>query len=637
MAAVAVFSLLATLPLTLAALHVHLQPVAPTSSHGVTLLPAPVAPAPVRLAPVAQPIDAGQPPAALPAVDSAREAAAVSAEDRRLRTMLHDAVHMYQPQVIPVRGSLPTLVLTATSHPYTAANLVQYGALVMLPSGSALLIDNVFVSTNAQLSLGGTALRTLYLDSGSGGFATIVAWDGGMAFHGTARYPFTIMGWDRSDNVPAQDKGSGRSYIREVGGTMTITDARVSSLGFWSGRTGGVAWTGLTGQPSSGSATSSTFTNDTYGVFLSRTQDVTFKSDLFEYNELDGVHVHRYSAGTTITGSSSSRNGGNGFIVSRATQNTLLQDDVSENNSGNGFYIDGRPLVTGASASGGSATPGSGAAIEDSAAIGNARLGILVEGGTGTIIKGDQVCAPVTGIALRDGATGAVFTGDDIRCAPRTGIAVGPDAPGAVISGNTVAGARMGILVNSAGQVEIDSNHVTGASIFGITVRGGSSKVTGVGNVLSGTGFRAVDARADAATPALSGTDLSGWVHHVRVTFWSYLRFHPLAALWLSIAVLVLLAAAWSHRRRLPSHPYPVSTHWRGSMLGALPGAAAETAQRPTAQPTAAVRHTLPLPILADEPVPVPADRPVTVPPWERPADPGGFDVFTPGAKEVRQ
>ena len=38
-----------------------------------------------------------------------------------------------EPEVIPTRGSLPTLVLTAGQGTYTAADLVQYGALVMLP------------------------------------------------------------------------------------------------------------------------------------------------------------------------------------------------------------------------------------------------------------------------------------------------------------------------------------------------------------------------------------------------------------------------------------------------------------------------------------------------------------------------
>jgi hypothetical protein len=563
LAAVAVFCLLATMPVTLPLIHLQLHPTAAKSSHGVTLLPAPQAPRPVPLPAVAQPIDAGQQPAALPAVDAAREASAVSGEDGRIRIMLHDSAHLYQPEVIPTRGALPTLVLTAGQGSYTAADLVEYGALVMLPHNAALLLDNIFVSTNASLTLGGPTLSTLYLDNGAGGFATIVAWDGNLSFDGTSSQPMTITGWDRAVNAPAADLGSGRSYIREVGGKMTLSDVRASWLGFWSGRTGGVAWTGLTGSPSTGGAARSTFTDDTYGAFVSRGSGVTFSDDLFEFNELDGLHIHRFSVDSSVISSSASRNGGNGFIVSPATQNTVLEGDVSEHNAGDGYFINGRPLATGASASGGSVAPGSGTVIENSAALDNGGIGILVEGGTGTVIKGDQVCASVTAIAVRHDVTDAVLTGNDIRCDPRSGFSVGPDTPGIMISGNTVVGPRTAFLISDSGAVELDNNHVTGATVFGVSARGLSSAVTGVGNVISGTGFRAIDARADASMPALSSTNDTGWAYHARVTFWSYLIYHPLAALWLSIAILLVSSWTWSHRRRLPGHPYPASTRWR--------------------------------------------------------------------------
>jgi Right handed beta helix region len=564
-AALTVFGLLGSTPLILSALHIHLTPVAATSSHGVPLLKAPRAPSPVTVPAVARPIDAGQPPASLPNVSAAKETSLVSAEDGRIRLLLHDAVRIFQPEVIPYRGSLPTVVLTAGSHVYTAADLVQYGALVMLPNHAALLLDNVFVSTNARLSLGSPTLRALYLDSTSGGFASIIAWGGSLSFTGTASQSLTIMGWNRATKVAAADEGNGRSYIREVGGTMTLSDVRASSLGFWSGRTGGVAWTGVSGAPSRGGATDSTFTQDIYGAFVSRGQGVTFASDLFEFNSLDGLHIHRYSVGSQVASSSSARNGGNGFLVDRATQNTVLQGDVSQNNATNGYFIDGRPLVSGASASGSSVLPSTGTVLQNSAAAGNGHIGILVEGGSGTVIKADQVCGKTTGIVVRAGASNSVLTGNDIRCAPRSGMSVGPSAPGTIISGNTIASPHIGMLIRTSGPLEVDNNRIIGATTFGVTVRGLSSQVKGVGNVISGTGFRAVDARALARTPDFSGTDTSGWAHHAHITFWTYLQFHPLAALWLSILILVILAAAWSYRRRLPPHPYPVSTRWRGT------------------------------------------------------------------------
>jgi len=561
--ALGVFGLLGTLPLTLKALNLHIQPVAATSGYGVRLLPAPKNPSPVALPAVATPIDPHQPAASLPAVDSAREAALVSAEDSRIRILLHASVRVYQPEVLPVRASLPTLILTAGSRPYTASDLANYGALVFLPHHAALLIDNVFVATHAQLDLGSSRVQALYLDSSTGGFASIIAWGGDLLFQGTPTQPLTIMGWDRVAKTPAKDQGYGRSYIRDVGGKMNFSNVRVSSLGFWSGRTGGVAWTGVNGQPSTGGADNTTFTNDTYGAFVSRGMNIKFSSDLFEFNALDGLHIHRYSIGTSVTFSSAARNGGTGFLIDRATQNTYLRDDVSENNEGNGFFVDGRPLVNGASASGSAVAPGSGATIARSEALDNDRTGILVEGGTGTVLLGNQVCAQITGIAVRYNATNAVVTGNDVRCDPRSGLSIGPGAPGAIISGNTVSGARVAVLVRSSGRIEIDNSLITGATVFGITARGVTSQVRGVGNVISGTGFRSVDARADASQPALSGTNTTGWLHHVKITFWSYLLFHPLAALWLSILVLVILCYLWSRRRRLPPHPYPASTRWR--------------------------------------------------------------------------
>lgn len=557
------FTVLAALPAILPALHLELHPSAPQTSYGVKLMVAPQAPRAVHVPAVAEPITPNEATATLPTVNAAREAAMVATEDKRLRTVLHVATSLYQPEVVSLRGSLPTLVLTAASSAYTAQTLVEYGAMVLLPNHAALLIDNIYVSANATLDLSGSNLRTLYLDSGSGGFATIVGWGGNLAFAGTAAHPMTIIGWDRDSNTPAADAGYGRPYIREVGGKMTLSDVRASYLGFWSGRTGGIAWTGLTGSSSTGNAVNSTFTDDTYGSFVSRGSGVTFRNDLFEYNQLDGLHVHRYSVNTSATSSSAVRNGGNGFVVSPATQSTLLEGDIAEHNAGNGFLLDGQPLATGASASGGSVSPGTGTSVEYSAALDNAKTGVLVEGGLDPVVKGDQVCGGATAIELKGGSSDAVVTGNTISCAPRSGISVGPSAPGTVLSGNAVEGARIAFLISASGPVQLDKNVITGATVFGVSARGASSTVSGVGNTIAGSGFRAVDSSADAPSPSLYASNLGDWTYHVHVTFWSYLQFHPLAALWLGIATLILVAFLWSKRRRAPSHPYLTSTRWR--------------------------------------------------------------------------
>ena len=575
--ALAVFGACAAAPDIRIALH--LMPAGPpTVSHGVRLS-TPAALAAVPLSPVARPIAPQMAPAQPPSISPTSDAAAVGAEDTRLRTLLRDSNHIHQPQVVrTTRRARPTLVLpggagalptggtiaNAVPQTYTAADLERYGVLKRLPNHAALLVDSVFITTNATLTIGGSDVQALYLDSSGSSFTSIVAWGGNLSFAGAAHRPLMITGWDHG-GVPATDRGDGRSYIREMGGRMNLVDVRVSSLGFWSGRTGGVAWTGLSGKPSTGGARSSTFINDAYGAFVSHAAHAAFSADLFELNQLDGLRLHRYTIGALVTGSSAVRNGGNGFVVDRATRSSVLRGDVAEHNAGNGILVDGRPLVSGASASGNAVMPDSGTQIRNSAISGNLRAGIIIEGGTGTVIKNDEVCAQGTGISLRDGAVGTILTGNDVRCHERIGIAIGPNAPDTVVAGNAITTARIGVLIRSAGSVQMEENLITRAYVFGITIRGTVSAVSGQDNVIAGNGFRAVDTRADANLPALKGTVTTAWIYRAKVTVWSYLRFHPLSMVWLSLFSLVLIGALWSRRRRLPPHPYPQSTRVRPS------------------------------------------------------------------------
>jgi hypothetical protein len=593
LAALAVFGAFGSLQMILAALNVHLvamPPAAPTSSHGVALVQASADPAPVALPAIARPVDPDASPASMPNVSSAREITLVSAEDARIRTLIHDSARAHQPEVVHSQGALATLILPARSTAYTLTDLVTQGAVVMLSAHAALLQQNLFVASGAQLSLGAPAVSSLYLASSTSGFTSIVGWGGSLSLTGTAAQPLTIMSWNQAAKSAVADKGAGRPYIREIGATMTLAYARVSSLGFWSGRTGGVAWTGTSRMGSKGSAVDSTFTGDTYGAFVSRGQDVTFSADRFESNELDGLHIHRNSAGSRVTSSSAARNGGNGFLVDRATRNTLLRGDVSQHNAANGYLFDGRPLVSGASASGGSNLPSSGTMLEDSSATGNAHTSVLIEGGTGTVVKSDQFCSPTTAIALRTGAANAVITGNYIDCDPRSGISVGPSAPGTVVFGNIVTHPSIGLLVRNSGAVSLYDNQIVGATVFGVSARTAASRVSGVGNVMSGTGARAVDVRTGASVSSLSGTNTAGWAHHTRVTFISYLQFHPLASLWLGILVVILLAAGWSFRRKLPDHPYPASV--RRTYADPAPSGSSVAMDPYPALPSPAVRQT---------------------------------------------
>jgi hypothetical protein len=565
------------------------------SAQRATLAPLPTVaaiPPAVRLSSVAQPMRPSDPPAALPTGDAIRLAALVASEDLRLRTLLRHSSRLTVPVVVPVRGGVPTLVLPGRPGGYTLTDLTNAGAAVPARQGGGyLLVDSVLVTTGATLKLGGPSLPRLLMDSSPSGFTSIVAWGGSLALAGdSSQAPLTITGWDHVANQPAQNKGNGRPYIRAVGGQLDLKNVRASALGFWSGRTGGVAWTGVSSRPSSGGATSSTFVGNTYGAFVARGDKVQFTDDLFEGNELDGLRLHRNAMSSVVTGSASARNGGNGFVVSRGAIGDVLRGDLAVHNQGNGFLLNGQALVNGASPSGGTTGASTGTLVEASQAEANGRTGILVDGGAGTLVRDNIICGPITGIAVRAGADNTSVVGNQVRCGGRVALSIGPAVTGTTVAGNTLSGARIGLLVRNAPGVRIIRNGITDMSLFAISVRGASPGVVGDDNVISGRGFNPIDVRGGAPSPLITTSNLSGWQRRSQVTVLGYLRYHPILTTWLVILLLVALCALVVRHRLRPARPYRYTMPWRP----------AETAVAATARPEPATngrRHSAPRPM----------------------------------------
>jgi hypothetical protein len=529
---------------------------------------------PVVLSGVATPIQPGDPPATQPQLDSIREAGLVAAEDLRLRTLLHHIGRLTYPTVVPpsqqydaangvMRAGTPTLVLPGPAT-YSLSDLQAAGAVLPLAQTGFLLVDGVLVANGATLNLGGPDLPRLLMDSSNQGFTSLVTWGGTISLAGEgASSPLIVSGWDRTSGEAAADRGYGRPYIRAVGGRLDLSYTYVSNLGFWSGRTGGVAWTGISSKASTGSAVSSRFIGDTYGAFISRSTNVQFTDDLFESNELDGLRLHRSALNSTVTASAAVRNGGNGFVVSRGATGNHLRGDLAVNNRGNGFFIDGLPLVSGASPSGENAAASVGTDLRESEAEANGRTGILVEGGSGTIVMGNIVSATVTGIAVRGGASNTMIVGNEVTAGGRVALSIGPAVTGTTIEGNTLNDARIGILVRNSPGVRIMNNHITGITVFGISVRGVSPGVVGNDNVIAGRGFQPVDTRGGADAPTFKSTDTSGWQHRSSLSVIASLRYHPLLATWLVILLFVLISAVVVRLRRRPARPYYYTVPWR--------------------------------------------------------------------------
>jgi hypothetical protein len=514
----------------------------------------------VALADSARPVDPGGVRAVLAVRDPASQVALVAAEDGRLRALLHGSSRLRRPSVVPVRGSTPTLVLPARRATYTAADLSAARALVELPSaGRRLLVDSVLVLRGATLKLGSDAVAELLLEGAAGRFTSLVAWGGRIQLIGSAKAPLTVRSWNRETGRPVADGSRGRPYIRAVGARLELDHVRTSELGFWSGRTGGVAWTGSSSVPSTGGAVASAFTANIYGGYVSRTEAVTFTDDVFQSNALDGLRIHRGARHTVASGSATARNGGNGFVVDRGASGTTLTRDLAMNNAGNGFLLDGRALSSGPSVSGMQAISASDTALSGSQAEVNGRTGVVVEGGRGTAVTGTSVCSATTAIAIRGAAAATVLNGNDISCGGRVGLSIGAGVSDVRVTANHIDHARIGVLIRGASGVRLTNNRLTDIAGLGIALRGLTPGLSGQSNHIAGQGVRTVDAASQSQAAALTDTDTAGWSRRSHTTLLSYLRYHPVLLIWFVALVVVAMASVRARLRRRPARLYPHS------------------------------------------------------------------------------
>jgi hypothetical protein len=269
--------------------------------------------------------------------------------------------------------------------------------------------------------------------------------------------------------------------------------------------------------------------------------------------------------------------------------------------------LNGQPLVSGASPSGDRSAASVGTIVEGSDAEANGRSGIIVEGGSGTVVRGNVVCGPVTGIAVRAGATGTYVVGNQIRCGGRVALSVGPAVTGTTVAENTIGQARIGLLIRNSPGVRIIHNRFIAISLFGISVRGSSPGVVGDGNVISGLGFQPVDVRGGATAPLITNSDLSSWHHRSDLTVLGYLRYHPILTTW--VAIMTVIAVCWNviRRRRPPARPYRYTVPWHpaASSRPAQQRPAPAPVRSPESEPQVAVRPApprLPVPRLAPRP-----------------------------------
>ncbi|WP_272496868.1 right-handed parallel beta-helix repeat-containing protein [Actinomadura terrae] len=559
--------------------------------------------------------------------DAARQAALVDQEDQRImqtRSVLTAILQIggqataqwKRPQIF---GSSQgkTLVLPAvnTGKPYTVEDLRRYGGRYFqrLPDGSYLLGIHVFVADGAGLLLQNPSGGPLVIRMGStaGAFSSIVSFGGNIRIEGNARYPARIFSWDPSTRRPDSNVADGRAYLRAVGGEFRMKYAHVSQLGFWSGRTGGIALTG-TDRPASaakhlnkeqrhankkkrleqqrkggsgggpgdieierpggtathvpaadlvtGSIDHSTIIGDAFGLFVSGSNQTQVTNNKIMNSLVNGLVMHRFAKNATIENTVVTGSKGDGFVLSRATEKVRVTNCRSENNGHNGFTVNGQALADGPSASGESLESFGDSSINNSLARNNGHYGIELLGGDKLSVQNSQVIGGDMGIVVRSAATQVQVSGNRLSGQIRQGISLRDGVKGASLAGNTVDGARTGIYMRGSSGTLV-GNVIKGATSHGITLVGNAGGSEIRDNHLSGRGTSAVSTSRAHGDIDKSGNDTGGWTDTASLWMKAQRYMTPLNVIWtcvLLMVVITMIRARTGGLRlgRRGAHPY---------------------------------------------------------------------------------
>ncbi|MGK5111920.1 MULTISPECIES: right-handed parallel beta-helix repeat-containing protein [unclassified Geodermatophilus] len=495
---------------------------------------------------------------ALTGVGADRQSTLLVEEDQRLLTLVSTIRPGSGPYTVVV-GGVDTLVLTAAGLAYGLADLETLGAAQVQPDGAVLLIRNVFVAPGARLVVDapGTSLR---LRSEATGFASLVAWKADLELSGAEGQRLRVASWDPGRGGPDETVGDGRAYIRTAGGEMTFRQTDVSNLGFWAGRTSGVAWTGSSTSVATGSVTDSSFRANHYGAFASQGEGLEISGTTFADNTVDGLSLHRSTEQTTVRSSVAHDNGRHGFSADRGSESVRYTDVTAVRNGRYGMYFCGSPLAEGVSAGGASWRTYGDVVITGGRLQGNGRAGVRVVDGDSVAIRGTRVFDNRDGILIE--GTSAPTTVEDtvVSGDHRFGISVQRGA--ATVSGNEVTGGETAIRVEDATS-DVVGNTVAGASDHGISVVGTVRDSSVQGNTVAGQGPSGLDTfrLSGSSSVHVSGNDVEGWERdRDNWDYWAgFVPDHPTLVLWVLVLGLPLALALRARRRPLTpgTAPYP--------------------------------------------------------------------------------
>ncbi|WP_129338039.1 right-handed parallel beta-helix repeat-containing protein [Cellulomonas endophytica] len=436
-------------------------------------------------------------------------------------------------------GNAYTLVLTRRSEPYAIADLLRLApqTFVREPDGTYVLSENIVVQPGARLALSDTGPLTIRMASDTDRFVSIVNLGGELEVVGTEASPVTIASWDRDAGRADTRTEDGRAYVRSVGGKVTLEGVHFEDLGFWSGRTGGVALTGVD-RPSEGALEEygrdlgdavaennrASGLDVPFGVVPDANQPPVDPAAPVDPEAAAEAAAAEQDAAATDLAAATDGTAVEGLLPVGTLPVPYTDDEDPEYSyvsaKVQGATFDGNAFGLFVSSANGVDISGSeirnsivdglvmhryvvNAAVADTVSSDNAGNGIVLARATTGIVVSEVT-------SRRNGASGIVLRGSALADGPSaTGMAVGDYGNNSISNSRFDDNARFGIEIIGGDNISVNANDLAGNDM-GIVVRDEASDVTLVGNHLEENVRHAIALRDGASDVGISGNVIAG-------------------------------------------------------------------------------------------------------------------------------
>jgi hypothetical protein len=416
-------------------------------------------------------------------------------------------------------GSTYTLLLTKRDEPYGIADLLELGpqTFVREPDGAYLLTENIVIQPGATLNLSAAGPLTIHMASDEARFVSIVNMGGELVTSGTKKAPVTVTSWDRDAGAPDLATDDGRAYVRSIGGRVDLQGTTFADLGFWSGRTGGVALTG-SDLPTEG-------TLDDFGRRLRDAVDANSTEPAAPPTaEERRAAEDAAAAGTAAPSTADPAPSIEGVLPagvlpvpeadledpSYSYVSAQIEDSRFERNAFGLFVSSANGVDISSTTVADSLIDGLvmhrfviNAAINSTVSKGNAGDGIILARATTGIMLTEVK-------SMDNGGSGIVVRGTPLADGPNaTGMPVGDYGNNSIANSVASGNGRYGIEVVGGDNVNVSANDVDGNDM-GIVVREAATDVTLVGNRLSDNVRHGIALRDGVEQASISGNVISG-------------------------------------------------------------------------------------------------------------------------------